>query len=96
MSQLYKKKGRRYIPIGYSDGFTGFPSDGLWLVQQKDGCKSSECIIKIDELERLKPAANFIYEYKDKICDYINKHDPYNSSFSRNEYVLNMLKEITK
>ena len=23
--QLYKKKGKRYIPIGYSDGFDGFP-----------------------------------------------------------------------
>lgn len=93
---MYKKVGRKYVPIGWSDGFTGFPSDGFWLVQTKDGSHSSECIIKIDELENLKPAANLIYEYKDKICDYLNENDYYNSAYSRNDFVLQMLKEITK
>ena len=27
--QVYKKVGRKYIPIGYSDGWTGFPADGI-------------------------------------------------------------------
>jgi hypothetical protein len=92
--QLYRKKGRRYVPIGYSDGFNGFPSDGFWLVQQRDGVKSSECIIKIDDLENLKPAANFIYAYKDRIVDFMLKNEV--SSNSLNQYVLQMIKNITK
>ena len=43
-NQLYKKEGRKYVPIGYSDGFTGFPSDGLWAVYTRPGCKSESCI----------------------------------------------------
>ena len=93
-TQLYKKKGRRYFPIGWSDGFNGFPSDGLWLVQQRDGVRSSECIIKIDELENLKPAANLIYEYKDKIGDFMLKNELSGSTI--NDYVLRMLKYITQ
>ena len=95
--QVYKKVGRKYVPIGYSDGWTGFPSDGLWLVQQKDAHKSSECIIKIDELENIKPAVNLILEYKDKILKYFTSNPNiriYN--ISCNDLVLHMLKEITK
>jgi len=94
--QVYKKKGRKYIPIGYSDGFTGFPTDGFWLVQQKDGSKSSECIIKIDELESLRPAADLILEYKNKIIRYLAESENckvYNVSYDA--FVSKMLKEIT-
>ena len=95
--QVYKKKGRKYIPIGFSDGWSGFPTDGFWLVNSTDGNKSSECIIKIDELENLKPATNLILEYKQKMIDYISKNENitiYNLSL--NEFVKDMLKEITK
>jgi len=92
--QLYKKKGKRYIPIGYSDGFNGFPSEGFWLITEGDGVKSSECIIKIDELEALKPAVNLIYGYQDKIVQYMTLHPQ--KYVSLNEYVLTMLKEISK
>ena len=95
--QVYKKKGRKYMPIGFSDGWSGFPTDGFWLVNSTDGNKSSECIIKIDELENLKPATNLILEYKQKMIDYISKNENitiYNLSL--NEFVKDMLKEITK
>jgi len=94
--QLYKKVGRRYIPIGYSDGFSGFPSDGIWLVQQKDGCKSSECIIKYEDLETARPAVGMILEYKDRImkfilkCKHIRLYD-----ITIHDFVTLMLKEIT-
>ena len=42
--QIYKKKGRKYIPLGYMDGFMGFPSEGIWVVYDKPGSHSSTCI----------------------------------------------------
>ena len=52
-SQVYKKVGRKYVPIGFSDGWTGFPSDGVWLVHHRQGCSSSECIMKIGEVPQI-------------------------------------------
>ena len=95
--QLYKRRGRRYLPIGYSDGFMGFPTDGIWLVQQSDGSKSSECIIKYEELETARPAINLILGYKDKIIEHIKNNNKISlHNISINDFVLNMLKEITK
>lgn len=96
--QLYKKKGNRYYPIGYSDGFSGFPSDGIWLVQQKDSCKSSECIIKYEDLDTAKPAINLILEYKDKISKFLQENTQFCKIYdvSLNDFVLKMLKEISK
>lgn len=99
--QLYKKVGRRYIPIGYSDGFNGFPSDGIWLVQQSDSSKSSECIIKYEELETAKPAINLILGYKDKLTKFIANEIDNNDAFrlydeSYNDFASRLLKEISK
>lgn len=99
--QVYKKKGRRYIPIGPAD-WTGFPTDGIWLVQSKPGVKSSECIIKVDELDSIHLAVDLIFEYQDKltkfIADEVMKKDSnlklYNESV--HEFVMRMLKEISK
>lgn len=92
--QLYRKKGRRYIPIGYEDGWSGFPSEGIWLVTNGDGVDSSECIIKLGDVESLHPAVNLIYYYKDKIVKYLREYDT--SGISLNEYVLRMLTKITE
>ena len=94
--QLYIKKGRRYKKLGYSDGFTGFPTDGIWLVQQKDGCKSSECIMKLGDLESMQPSVNLIIEYRGKIMKYLIDSDKvYLNGISYNNLVLDMLKKIT-
>lgn len=96
--QVYKKKGRKYIPIGYSDGWTGFPADGIWIVQTKPGCKSSECIMQIGELESMQPAINLILGYKDKILDFIesNSDKIMLNNVTRAEFVETLLKEISK
>lgn len=97
--QVYKKEGRRYKPIGYSDGWTGFPAEGVWIVQQKDGVHSSECILKIGEVQDLQPTANLILGYKEELIKFIAKEceaeniNIYNISI--NEFVLKMLKEIS-
>lgn len=41
---LYRKQGRRYVKVGRE--FTGFPMNGVWLVE--DGRMS--CIMKVGEL----------------------------------------------
>jgi hypothetical protein len=42
---LYKKVGRKYVEAGVE--FGGFPSDGIWLVQ--DGRHSMTCLIGAKE-----------------------------------------------
>ena len=49
--QLYKKVGRKYVPIGYSDNFNGFPSEGLWVVYNKSGVKSYSCIAQAGQFQ---------------------------------------------
>jgi hypothetical protein len=95
---LYKKVGKKYIPIGLT-GWDGFPSDGIWIVQAKPGVNSSECVMKVGELENFQPAINLILGYKDKIIKFLisemNKDLViYDKSIS--EFVTNMLKEISK
>lgn len=45
MDQVYRKIGKRYKPIGQE--FTGFPLDGIWLVQ--NGRQSMSCLISSNE-----------------------------------------------
>ncbi len=98
--QIYKKTGRRYVPIGPNDGFTGFPVDGIWLVQMKDECHSSECILRLGELQDMQPAVNLILGYKDKISKYLLTAQDEGKISIRgtniSDFVLKLLKEITK
>jgi len=94
--QVYKKVGRKYVPIGYSDGWSGFPSDGIWIVQTKPGVKSSECIMKLGELENFQPAINLILGYKDKMIEYLQKNNASLLYDSRHDFVMKMLKGISK
>ena len=66
--QLYKKKGRRYIPIGYSDNFNGFPAEGIWVVYSTPGAESSSCIAQVGQFEPIdyKQLANLIKEKEDE------------------------------
>ena len=66
--QLYKKKGRRYIPIGYSDNFNGFPAEGIWVVYSTPGAESSSCIAQVGQFELIdyKQLANLIKEKEDE------------------------------
>jgi hypothetical protein len=95
--QLYKKVGRKYIPIGYSDGWVGFPSDGIWIVQSKTRSKSSECILKIGELTSLHPFIDLFYSYQDKITNYLQSNVNVRIvNRSYHDFVVDLLKEISK
>ena len=50
---LYKKHGRRYEPLGYE--FTGFPSDGVWLVQNESLGVRQSLIMRVGDLIDPKP-----------------------------------------
>jgi len=94
--QLYRKtKKGKYKKIGVADEWKGFPTDGFWLVKTKPGNKSSECIIKVDELDNLHPTADLIHEYKDEIVKYLsdNKH-VYLDGISYNKLVVDMIKSF--
>ena len=90
--QVYVKKGRRYVPLGPSDGFTGFPTDGIWLVQIKDGAASSSCILKIGELPSLYPYANLCVDLNEA-CSYVVR-DLERGSHSINDIVLSVFRFI--
>jgi len=95
--QVYKKRGRRYEPVGYSDGFIGFPTEGIWLVQKGDSKKSEECIMRIGELQDLRPAVDLIVAFKEKIVKYMtNNPNIHIQNTTYNDFVNTMLKEITK
>lgn len=67
--QLYKKKGRKYIPIGYSDGFTGFPTEGIWVVYDRPSAKSMTCIAQVGEFQPIdyELLGNLVAE-KETVC----------------------------
>ena len=65
MTQIYKKIGKRYKKIGPNDGWTGFPTDGIWLVEITPGIKSSRCILKLGDLPKLYPYANLAIQEED-------------------------------
>ena len=71
--QLYKKVGRKYVKLGYSDNFTGFPSEGIWVVFDKPGIKSMSCIGKVGEFKSLNYSllAGLIAEKESKCLDAI-------------------------
>lgn len=58
---LYRKVGRRYVKVGRE--FTGFPMNGVWLVE--DGRMS--CIMKVGELLDPLPLAQ-MQRGKDRAC----------------------------
>ena len=91
--QIYKKVGRKYIPIGYSDGWSGFPADGIWVVETKPGHKSSECMLKIGEVQDMRPTIDMLIGYRDDIVKYLMENRL--EGISPKDYVNNMIKEIT-
>lgn len=91
--QVYKKVGRRYVPVGYSDGWIGFPSDGIWIVESKPGHKSEECMLKIGEVQDMRPTIDMLIGYRDDILKYLMNNRL--EGISPKEYVNNMIKQIT-
>ena len=71
--QLYRKEGNKYIKIGPADGWSGFPSEGLWLVTNKPGCKSSSWIAKWSDVPNFEKIASFKMHF-DTIIKAINEY----------------------
>ena len=58
--QLFVKEGRNYRPITPTDGWNGFPMDGIWLVKSDANSKSASCILKIGDVPELFPVAQMM------------------------------------
>jgi hypothetical protein len=52
---LYRKVGRRYVPVEEAEWDGAFPAAGIWLVQQKRSSREERLILKIGELPSLFP-----------------------------------------
>lgn len=98
-NSIYKKEKGKYVPVAPGE-WNGFPCDGLWLVQYKPNLKSSECVIKVDELDSIKPAAGMILEYKDKIINFLKQEMEEGNlhlyNISLGDFSSKLLKEINK
>ena len=57
--QLYKKVGKKFVKIGFSDGWAGFPCDGIWMIETKPGVHSSTCVSKLSEISSIKKTLPF-------------------------------------
>lgn len=81
---IYRKVGRRYIPVGVCEPINWLP-DGIWLVRSMPSCKSRSNMKFLAELygfTRLGdiPVADFTkvakYEqYERAVSDVLTKHD---------------------
>jgi len=58
-NQVYKKVGEKFIKIGPSDGWYGFPTEGVWLVTHKPNSKSSSWIAKLSEVPNITKTIEF-------------------------------------
>ena len=65
----YRKPTKRDIKL---PDFTGFPCDGIWLVQTTPNCKSSACIMQIDELPSVYPFAQMSVSAND-LCTFLGQ-----------------------
>jgi hypothetical protein len=62
--EVFKKVGRKYVSMGWE--FTGFPSNGIWLV--KDG--SQNCMVRLDDIST---TPNFYIDF----AKFENEHSEY-------------------
>lgn len=91
MDILYKKNGKRYQAIG--EQFTGFPADGIWLVQTKEGGSSSRLIMKVGELLDPKPLIE-LEMHRDEIVNVVS--DTLKNTYSINSLVDNIFKALAR
>ena len=89
MEMLYKKVGRRYIPVGHE--FFGFPADGIWLVSHDT--KASRHIMKIGELPDIKPLVD-LEMHRDAVMEALVNGQ--RSVMSMNDIVTIVFKELAK
>jgi len=66
-NEVYKKENGKFVKVGYE--FTGFPSNGLWMVE--DG--KQNCLIPMGEIPKF-PESNLIefLPFKDELTSLIS------------------------
>jgi hypothetical protein len=95
--QLYRKVGRKYVKIGYSDGYYGFPCDGLWVVYSNPGSKASSCIGQVGKLKEVnyEQLASLVAA-KENDCSKALLEEKYRKELSANEIVRIIFEELCK
>lgn len=85
VNSLYIKQGNKYKPVAPRD-WVGFPTDGVWLVHHRQGCSSSECIMKIGEVPQID-----LYKY---VNDKVHLEQALNKAIGDKLY--GMIKDFTE
>lgn len=78
--EVYRKKSNgRYESIGYE--WTGFPSNGIWLV--KDGTQN--CLVQMRDICTKPRRYQELVEHQDDCIDFIQMKSKENGGYSLNE-----------
>lgn len=103
--QFYKKVGKKYVKVGYSDRFEITNcAEGIWLVINRPGSKSAECIQQIGEIPSVYPYANLAM-HKEKMVSSVLEYykqkgqelfDKLQTSHGAWELVEKILKDLAK
>ena len=75
MNEVYEKRGRRYVKLGYQ--FAGFPADGIWLVQ--NGRNSQSCLIGLKESVPVYALNYRLHEQE--LCQLLQDYDKRHMSY---------------
>lgn len=80
--KLYKKIGKRYVEVSIVERFEFDMGDGIWIVQNKPGCKSiSSLVWRVGDLKRPVDIVTYagLLTLEDKLASYLTKLGDENS-----------------
>ena len=98
---VYKKEGRKYVPIGYRVR-DDYLTDGVWIVRHRPGCKSTtradylaDCygLIKAGEIAKIDlPKLGTMEDYAEVVSKVIFRND--NISLTPMDLARRIVKEL--
>lgn len=90
--KLYRKKGRRYEPVGYEH--TGFPAEGVWLVTQGKNYRSERLFMRIGDAPSVMTLAAF-ERHRDAIARAVSQVQNWTSR-SPDDMAAEVIKAVAK
>jgi len=92
VDKLYRKVGGRYKEVGTE--FTGFPSDGIWLV--KNGMRSQMLLIGSEEIGEIPHDSLKYMKHHNDVVDIYMKRTNNEGSYNIYDMVKNVLLSLAE